>query len=201
MASLLKINDNLARIEHTENPLSADVFVITHNDHTYFFDVGNNEEFLPIMQSYGKATIVLSHFHLDHIGSIAKVDCGEIYLSKHTFGYIHQGIIVTEKQTLENGFLELIPLTSSHSDGSLALNVNHEYCLVGDALYTKEKNGKSVYNVQKLNELIKQLNQIDTQYFVVSHEDEIKTKEQTLMELKTIYNRRQKNEAFIEMQY
>lgn len=194
---IIKINSYLYKFNHIDNPLTADVFVIISANGRYAFDVGNNDGFVLELNKLNLKGIIISHFHQDHIGNINKVKSDNLYLSEQTYKYVHRGEIVNQRTNLEDGFLEIIPLTSSHSNGSLAVNVNHEYCLVGDAFYSQLKSGGNVYNSQKLKQLIDELTQIDTKYFYSSHQDSPILKEKAIAELKLIYAKRDKNDPFI----
>ncbi len=196
-SKLIPIDTYLSYIEHTENPLSSDVFVINKENCVFLFDCGNNPSFISIFKALGKFRIVFSHFHLDHIGNLSKLTPEDIYLSKNTFGYIHKGQIINEKTLLLKGFLEIIPISSSHAKGCLALNINHTYCLLGDATYATSKDGKQVYNAQLLKGLIDDLKKIDTKFFILSHDPRLIKKEDLLSSLNNIYATREANNSYI----
>ena len=74
------ISEEIGYWEASENPLSADVGVIRENGQLWFYDVGDGEENAdPRMEG---ANIVLSHFHRDHTGNIARIHEGALYGSK-----------------------------------------------------------------------------------------------------------------------
>ena len=162
---LQKINDYISYIPSCEVPISGEVGVIYGKKTTYLFDVGSTYECLDFLYSLnGKMQIVISHFHGDHTWWLTKHRAGEkgmlpgdtisltyepvkyekLYRGKSTEKYLPDGQIVTEPVLIEDETpsgqplkLEIIPMPSSHTKGSLALVVNDEYVFMGDATYCK----------------------------------------------------------------
>ena len=150
----------------------------------------------------------------------------KMYIGKGTEKYLPDGEIVTEPVIIEDEInvskvddeagsgehgtgdgklkLEIIPMPSSHSKGSLALIVNDEYIFMGDSTYCKyvpKKEGVEEhveYNVQKLKEQIDLLKSIKADKCLVSHEKRImRPKKVVIRQLEAIYNRRQPGENVI----
>ncbi len=150
----------------------------------------------------------------------------KMYIGKGTEKYLPDGEIVTEPVIIEDEIdvsraendagsdeygtengklkLEIIPMPSSHSKGSLALVVNDEYIFMGDSTYCKyvpKKEGVEEhveYNVQKLKEQIDLLKSIKADKCLVSHEKRImRPKKVVIRQLEAIYNRRQPGENVI----
>ena len=100
--------------------------------------------------------------------------------------------------------LEILPMPSSHSKGSLALIVNDEYIFMGDSTYCKYiplKEGEeehAEYNVQKLKEQIDLLKSIKADKCLISHEKRfIRPKKVVIRQLESIYARRRPGENII----
>ena len=160
---LQKINDYISYIPSCEVPISGEVGIIYGKKTTYLYDVGSTYECLDFLYSLnGKMQIVISHFHGDHTWWLTKHRAGEkgmlpgdtisltyepvkyekIYIGKSTEKYLPDGQIVMEPVIIEDETpsgqplkLEIIPMPSSHTKGSLALVVNDEYVFMGDATY------------------------------------------------------------------
>ena len=199
---LQKINDYISYIPSCEVPISGEVGVIYGKKTTYLYDVGSTYECLDFLYSLnGKMQIVISHFHGDHTWWLTKHRAGEkgmlpgdtisltyepvkyekLYIGKSTEKYLPDGQIVTEPVLIEDETpsgqplkLEIIPMPSSHTKGSLALVVNNEYVFMGDATYCKYiaegEDGYAEYNVQKLKEQIDVLKSLKAEKCLVSHE-------------------------------
>ena len=142
--------------------------------------------------------IVLSHFHQDHIGNINKIQTRELYLSKETYEYISKGKIVCG--SLYIGNLHIFPLPSSHTKGSLGLEVDNTYAFVGDALYSKVRDGCYIYDARLLQEEIAVLKKLNATFLLVSHfEGFIRRKEDVIAELEMIYEMREQNDTEIKV--
>ena len=61
------IGKRIKHVPSTNDPLSADVYLIEGDKYCYIYDVGNNENSLHYINQLGKEKVViLSHFHKDH---------------------------------------------------------------------------------------------------------------------------------------
>ena len=186
----IRINDRISYIEASDDPLSADIGIIEDNGSTWLYDVGNGEK--SICGLDGSYHVVLSHFHPDHTGNISRVRAESVYVSRETYAHVQCGTVVSDD--LYIGSLHIFPLPSSHTKGSLGLEVDGEYAFIGDALYSKVEEGCYIYNAQLLKDEIEVLSALRAQYLLVSHfKGLVREKDAVINELKTIYGMREKN--------
>lgn len=193
------LSSYLSYLPSSDNPLSAEVFFIKGNESTYIYDVGANDESLRQINQIKNKKIILSHFHQDHTANIHHIAWEKLYVDKKTCNYMGKGDMVNEKIEISDGVtLEIIPTVTSHSKIALLLNVNYEYLLTGDALYSIMVDGKEAYNVQLLKETIATLKVIKTKKVVLSHDSQlIYPVEEILAELEGYYSKREKDNPFI----
>ena len=190
------INERISYIEATDEPLSADIGIIRCIDAEWLYDVGNDERSLGGLK--GQYNVVLSHFHQDHTGCLDKVRIGELYVSAETFRHTGRGTIADRDLTI--GDLHIFPISSSHTKGCLGVEVAGEYAFVGDALYSKVKDGYYVYNAQLLKDEIATLKKLKASKLLVSHfKGLIRPKHEVIEELEQIYSMREKNNPYIRV--
>lgn len=231
-----KINEYISYIPATEIPISSDVGIIYGKNCTYVFDVGSIPESLDFLHSLnGNVKIVISHFHADHTWWLTRHRPGEegmlpgdtlsltyepvkyekLYIGKGTERYLPDGEIIREPYIIWDEItdregkplkLEILPMPSSHSKGSLALVVNDEYIFMGDSTYCRyipKREGVEdhvEYNVQKLKEQIELLKSIKAEKCLISHEKRImRPKKVVIRQLESIYARRQPGENVIRL--
>ena len=194
MGYMNTITDNIKYIESSDNPLSAEIGVITDNaGEKWLFDVGNDLSKLEELN--GTYNVVLSHFHKDHIGNINNINIKNLYVSKNTYEYVNKGIIVTDDIYINN--IHIFNLPSSHAKGCLGLEID-EYAFVGDATYSKSNDEYYIYNVQQLKEEIDLLKSLKAKYLLVSHEKGfVQEKEIVIILLEQIYALREKDNPLI----
>ena len=234
--SIEKINEYISYIPAMEVPISSDVGIIYGKSCTYVFDVGSIPESLDFLHSLnGNVKIVISHFHADHTWWLTRHKAGEegmlpgdtlsltyepvkyekLYIGKGTERYLTDGEIIREPYVIwddigdredESLKLEILPMPSSHSKGSLALVVNDEYIFMGDSTYCRyipKREGVEdhvEYNVQKLKEQIELLKSIKAEKCLISHEKRImRPKKVVIRQLESIYARRQPGENVIRL--
>ena len=148
--SIEKINEYISYIPATEVPISSDVGIIYGRNCTYVFDVGSIPESLDFLHSLnGNIKIVISHFHADHTWWLTRHKAGEegmlpgdtlsltyepvkyekLYIGKGTERYLPDGEMIREPYVIWDDIadredkslkLEILPMPSSHSKGSLA---------------------------------------------------------------------------------
>lgn len=190
------INEKISYMEASENPLSADIGIIRENGVTWLYDVGNGEKSITkLEESYH---VVLSHFHQDHIGNINRINTKELYLSNETYRHVHKGTIADKDISIGN--LHIFPLPSSHAKGCLGLEVDGTYAFVGDALYSRFKEGCYVYNAQLLKEEMEVLKNLQASYLLVSHfKGLVREKNDVIAELEEIYRARTKDSPEIKI--
>lgn len=180
------ITEYLSYLPASQEPLSADVYVISGEEKCYIYDVGNNEEsFNEISAMTKDKVIILSHFHKDHTGNIHRLNAREVYVGNLTHKKINQGTVITDKLVIDDGVkLEIRRCPSPHVKGSLIVTVNHEYTLIADLYYTRPD-----YNKMLAQQMLDVLESVDTKYFVVSHQEEnnIVEKNELIRELKEFF--------------
>lgn len=181
------IAEKIKYLPATNNPLSADVYFIEGDKYCYLYDVGNDNNSLHSINQIDKEkTIILSHFHKDHTGNIGHIDCRNLYVGKKTYETIGKGTIVETAFTINDGVkIEVIPCPSPHTEGSLIINLNNEYALIADLFFTRPP-----FDREKAMEMIRTLKDMDTKYFVVSHQEDEKVipKEKLIAELCEYFN-------------
>ena len=163
---LIPICEYINYIPSSDEPLSADVFFVKGDSKTYIYDVGANElSFCEIEGLPREKAVILSHFHPDHIANMARIVCDEIYLGRKTYEKLGRGVIVSDKLVIEDGLrLEIMRFPSVHAKGSLVLNINSEYTLIGDLYYSNQDCNKDI-----AREMITAMKRLDTKYFIPSH--------------------------------
>jgi len=192
-----KINEIISYIPATSHPLSADIGIVTINDKKWIYDVGNNESINHLLTNID--SIVISHFHEDHLGNIKNIKYNRLFVSKETSNYTKDGTIINQDTIIDNVHLFILP--STHAKGCLGMEVNNEYCFVGDALYGKWKDNELIYNVQKLKAQIDCLKNIKSKYLLISHDRTYCVlKDEKIKELENIYNKREKNNPYIQIE-
>jgi len=196
------IDEKISYINWSEDPLSSDVIIIKGDESTWIFDVGQADDaYEEIIGIKGHKNIVLSHFHVDHIGNIKRLieADGEnisLYVSKQTYKYTNKGNVVDKPLELNDGVkIRIIPIPSSHSKGCLALEINDEYAFLGDAIYPTYRDDKREYNSQLLKAQIEVLESLRANQFYLSHDSKpFVGKKVIVLFLKSIYDKRNVNE-------
>ena len=111
-------------------------------------------------------------------------------------------MVVQEDIYIQDGdvSLHIFPLPSSHAKSCVALEVNEEWCFLGDALYAMQKCGHNLYNAGILKEEINVLQNIKAEKFMLSHRTPFEKPKGIIMRwLGEIYDRRVKGEVYIEI--
>ena len=201
-AGFLPLAEGLFYFPCGDAPLSAEVFLIPGRECTWFFDCGNGEYALNAIRAVpGRKRAVISHFHPDHMGNVHQAGFERVYLGDFAFrkaGGNGCAVAVTARIAAEDGTdIHILPLPSCHAKGSLMLEYGR-YVFLGDGTYAAHKNGQRVYNATVLWETIRALEDVGAEYAVLSHRaPEIVPRRDVLAELKAIYAKREKNEAYI----
>ncbi len=199
-----RIAEGICRLKATEEPLSADVFIIPGEKSNWFFDVGSSRDHLEgVLAVNDPRTIVISHFHPDHMGNLPEIPREELYVGRNTYKYTGTGTVVEKELTVEDGHsFRIMPFPSTHAKGSLALEVDGTYLFTGDGLDATMKNGAAVFNAGLLLEDIRLLERLDAKYVIQSHYEKFCVpKEEVLSELKEIYSLRQENSPYIPVDH
>ena len=181
------IGEHIRYLPASDDPLSADVYFIEGNNNCYIYDVGNNADSLDQINRISKdKTIIISHYHKDHVGNIDRVDCRNLYVGKKTYEIIGKGNIVENVLTIHDGVkIDIIHCISPHTDGSLIINIDNTYTLIADLYFTRPP-----FEKKKAMEMLQTLKNIDTKFFVISHQTDgnVISKETLLAELSDYFN-------------
>ena len=101
---------------------------------------------------------------------------------------------------IDGSSIEIHHVPNSHAKGSLLLQVDGEYIFIGDSLYSKVDGDFYVYNAQLLKEEIELLKNLPGSQIFSSHEERpIKAKAGVIRFLEQIYEKREKNDAYIRV--
>ena len=190
------INEKVSYIECSEDPLSADIGIIRDGDAVWLYDVGSDER--AISELTGNYNVVLSHFHQDHTGNIGKITVKEAFVSDETKRHVQMGTVADRDVYIGN--LHIFPLPSSHCKGCLGLEVDEAYAFVGDALYSKFRDGYYIFNTQLVKDEIAVLKSLKAPYLLVSHfKGLIRRRDEVIAELTELYQHRDKNSPEIKI--
>ena len=190
------INEKISYIECSDDPLSADIGIIRDGDAVWLYDVGSDER--AISELTGNYNVVLSHFHQDHTGNIGKLNIKEAFVSPETKRHVQMGTVADEDIYIGN--LHIFPLPSSHCKGCLGLEVDETYAFVGDALYSKLRDGYYIFNAQLVKDAIAVLKKLKAPYLLVSHfGGMVRCRDEVIAELTELYQHRGKNSPEIKV--
>ncbi len=192
----IAISEKISYIPCSDDPLSADIGIIHEGDETWLYDVGADER--AIAGLTGSYHVVLSHFHQDHTGNLERLNPKALYVSGETKRHVRAGTAVDRDVKIGN--LHIFPLPSSHCKGCLGLEVDGTYAFVGDALYSRFRDGCYIFNAQLVKEEIAVLKKLTAPYLLVSHFDGlIRPREAVIAELEEVYALRAQNRAEIRI--
>lgn len=181
------ISTKIKYLPATNDPLSADVYIIDGDKCNYIYDVGNNEISLQHINQAGKEKIViLSHYHKDHTGNVDKIQYRDLYVGKQTREVIVKGTVIADILTIHDGVkIDVIPCPSPHTEGSLIVTVDNEYTLIADLYFTRPH-----FDKDKATQMLEFIKNINTKYFVISHQenDKIVNKDRLIAELSDYFN-------------
>lgn len=129
-------------------------------------------------------------------GNLEQINIDNLYVSQYTFDHVGKGIVVRDDVYIGN--MHIFPLPSSHTKGSLGLEIDGMYAFIGDAIYSKSNAAYYIYNAQLLKEEIAVLNNLKAKYLLVSHhEGMVMRKDEVVRELEKIYALRNKSSSEI----
>ena len=99
-------------------------------------------------------------------------------------------VLVREAMDIADGVrLRIVPLPCTHCKGSLALLVDDDFALLGDATYPNKVNGVTFYNAQLLKSEIELLETFIADCFCLSHDTKfVRPKKVVLRQLKSVYD-------------
>lgn len=198
-----EITNRIKYIMPTTDPCSSNVVIVEGDEYIWLYDVGRREDTLEYLNSFDKpVNVVLSHFHGDHVENYDKVNWLELYQGKRTFDYTQTGIIIENETFLGDGLeMRLLPFSSPHAKGTIALEVAGDYLFIGDGTYPARKEDYRYYNVGKLKEVINFLSGQQAKYVLLSHHEPfLQTRENIISKLKKIYDRREKGNPHIPVE-
>ena len=180
------IGEKIKYLPAANEPLSADVYCIKGDQYCYVYDVGNDDRSLRYINQIGKEKVViLSHHHKDHTGNIVGLHYRDLYVGKKTYEIIGKGIIVEDALTINDGVrIDVSHCVSPHTEGSLIITVDNEYTLIADLYFTRPP-----FEREKAIKMIETLRDIDTKYFVISHQENEKVvpKDKLITELSVYF--------------
>ena len=181
------ISAKIKYLPATNAPLSADVFCIDGDQYCYVYDVGSDARSLRYLNQIGKEkVVVISHYHKDHTGNIEGVHYRDLFVGRKTYETIGKGVVVEDTFTINDGVrVDVIHCTSPHTDGSLIITVDNEYTLIADLYFTRPP-----FDKDKGMKMLESLRNIDTKYFVISHQEDNKVipKDTLITELSDYFN-------------
>ena len=160
------ITPRIRRIPAVDEPLSADAFIIEGDKRYYVFDVGASDEAYKAIVVLDKpVTVIISHFHRDHIGNMARLTPSETLAGARTCKYIPSAALMDAPLVIRDGVeIAIQPCVSPHAPGCLIATVDGSYTLLGDLSYARPGVGqgeaKGMYNMLKA---------LQTRYFIPSH--------------------------------
>ncbi len=181
-------------IKSSNNPLSANVYIIKGNNHNYIFDVGANKLSRDIINNIENKIIIISHFHTDHMENMKYFNNETIYIGDYTYKILGYGNIVNDIFEINDGInLKIIHIPNIHAKGSLGLIINDLYLLIGDSL----DGNRYGLNVSLLYDEIKLLKSLKFKYILTSHDEVIYNKDDVIKELEYYYSKKEKNKPYI----
>lgn len=160
------LTPRIRQICATHEPLSADVFIIEGDARYYVFDVGASDAAYEAISELDKpVTVILSHFHRDHIGNMSRLTPSEILAGARTMKYIPHGTLVDTPLVIRDGVeIKVQPCVSPHAPGCLIATVDGAYTFVGDLHYTRPGTGQG-----EAKGMLNVLKKVETRYFLPSH--------------------------------
>ena len=196
--------DRIDFLPSSENPLSADVYLIRGDEYTYVVDVGSSDGAYALIQEIDKKKVIITHFHDDHMKNLSRLEIAkeDLFIGEHTQkvlripAYNKEGTVVTAPITITDGVsITIWPVPSSHAKGSLGVTVDNEYLLIGDGYYCSSKG----YNVSLLHDEIKTLKGMSFTKVIKSHDEKIYDRDEVIAELENIYARNEKGNPYINI--
>jgi glyoxylase-like metal-dependent hydrolase (beta-lactamase superfamily II) len=192
---MIVVNEYLSHLECSEEPLSADVYLIRGDKYTYVVDVGNCAAALNLIESVDRKQIIITHFHPDHMGNLQNLEVDEksLYVGDYTGKVLGYGRVVKEPVLIRDGVeVKICPIPNSHAKGALCV-LTGQYLLVGDSIYCSSKG----YNVSLLHDEIDFLKNLDFRYLLMSHDNTVYEKAEILERLQRYYGQRGKDDPYI----
>lgn len=184
---LEQVSPEIYRLPSSDSPLSSDVFLIYGNSGCYVFDVGSNAVASSLLNGINNKTVIISHFHQDHSFNLRSIN----------FDCLIDGNLDDDIDLDDGVRLHISNIVSSHCKSSIMVCVNDSYLLVGDSLYGTVVDAKAGYNVQKLKQTIRCIENSPAHTVILSHTRRSYSKDEVLSRLRKIYQTRDRNSFFI----
>lgn len=164
-----RLSDRIWYVPASDNPLSADAFIIEGDSGCYVFDVGCSDEAYAAIAGLGKpVTVILSHFHRDHTGNMSRLAPVRTLAGARTMKYVTGGTLVDQPVLIRDGVNVLVqPCVSPHAPGCLIATVDDEFTFIGDLHYARPDAGQG-----EAKGMLNVLRRLKTRWFVVSHAQE-----------------------------
>ena len=162
------LTSRICQIPAVQEPLSANAFIIEGDAQYYVFDVGSSDEAYAAIAALDKpVTVILSHFHRDHIANMSRLNPAQTFAGARTLKYVASGSLVDTPLIIRDG-VEIVvqPCVSPHAPGCLIATVDGEYTLIGDLHYARPGMGQG-----EAKGMLNVLKQVRTRYFVPSHQE------------------------------
>lgn len=165
---LTQLATRIRYLASSDDPLSADVFIIEGDARYYVFDVGMSDAAHEAISALDKpVTVILSHFHRDHIGNMSRLTPEETLAGARTMKYISRGTLVDAPLVIRDGVeIEVRPCVSPHAPGCLIATVDGVYTFIGDLYYARPGTGQG-----EAKGMLNVLKRVETRYFLPSHMD------------------------------
>ena len=214
------ITDRISFLPSSEDPLSADVYIIRGDQRSYVVDVGSCDAAYDLISSLGKRTIIITHFHDDHMKNLRRLEVAdeELYITtqdrkvlgtqaynaesidagdgRKASNFPKLGTLVDSPVEIHDGVkLVIAPMPSSHAKGSLGVIVDDEYLILGDGFYCSSKG----YNVSLLADQIKTLKALSFTKVIMSHDETVYSRDEVIAELEGYYAKRTKDSPYIPL--
>ena len=163
---MTRLTDRILRVPAVDEPLSSDAFIIRGDSRYFVFDVGASDAaHAAISALVGPVTVILSHFHADHIANMARLSPAEVLAGARTCKYVPGATLVDAPLLIRDGVEILVqPCVSPHAPGCLIATVDGEVTLIGDLSYARPGVGQG-----EAKGMLNLLKALDTQFFVPSH--------------------------------
>lgn len=160
------LTPRICRIPPVDEPLSSDVFIIEGNERCYVFDVGTSDAAYEAVAALKKpVTVILSHFHRDHIGNMSRLAPAEVLAGARTCKYVPNATLVDAPLVIRDGVTIVVqPCVSPHAPGCLIATVDGEVTFIGDLHYARSGTGQG-----EAKGMLNVLKKLNTRCFVPSH--------------------------------
>ncbi len=182
-----RFSERIFHLPASGEPLSSDVFVIRGDSRCYVFDVGACDEAYRLIRAIEMpVTVILSHFHRDHTGNMARLDGDmDVLGGARTVKNLGRGTLVDRPVTIRDGvLLKVQPCISPHAPGCLIATVDETYTLLGDLPYAQPGGGQG-----EAVGMLRELKRLPSRYLIPSHREgpPLMEKEAALEEWKAWY--------------